>query len=118
MTTSNANPDAVRIMTVHQAKGMQWPVVFLPSLLKNRFRRQGRGGAAVASCRARPYAIRSCFQGTIEDERRLFYVASDPQSEVPHDLGTGDPATVSYQKCSSSGRTWLVPKHEAACPTI
>ena len=23
-----ANPDAVRIMTVHQAKGMEWPVVF------------------------------------------------------------------------------------------
>lgn len=32
-----ANPDAVRIMTVHQAKGMQWPVVFVPALLKNRF---------------------------------------------------------------------------------
>ena len=27
-----ANPDAVRIMTVHQAKGMQWPVVFVPAL--------------------------------------------------------------------------------------
>ena len=24
-------------MTVHQAKGMQWPVVFVPALLKNRF---------------------------------------------------------------------------------
>ena len=32
-----ANPDAVRIMTIHQAKGMQWPVVFVPALLKNRF---------------------------------------------------------------------------------
>ena len=32
-----ANPDAIRIMTVHQAKGMQWPVVFVPALLKNRF---------------------------------------------------------------------------------
>jgi DNA helicase-2/ATP-dependent DNA helicase PcrA len=32
-----ANPDAVRIMTVHQAKGMKWPVVFVPALLKNRF---------------------------------------------------------------------------------
>ncbi len=32
-----ANPDAVKIMTVHQAKGMQWPVVFIPALLRNRF---------------------------------------------------------------------------------
>ena len=29
-----ANPDAVRIMTIHQAKGMQWPVVFVPALLE------------------------------------------------------------------------------------
>lgn len=33
-----ANPDAVRIMTVHQAKGMEWPVAFLPALLRNRRR--------------------------------------------------------------------------------
>ena len=32
-----ANPDAVRVMTVHQAKGMQWPAVFVPALLRNRF---------------------------------------------------------------------------------
>ena len=32
-----AVPDAVRIMTVHQAKGMEFPVVFLPCLQKNRF---------------------------------------------------------------------------------
>ena len=29
---SYANPNAVRIMTIHQAKGMQWPVVFIPAL--------------------------------------------------------------------------------------
>ena len=32
-----ANPNAVRVMTIHQAKGMQWPVVFVPALLRNRF---------------------------------------------------------------------------------
>jgi superfamily I DNA/RNA helicase/hemerythrin-like domain-containing protein len=37
-----ANPDAVRIMTIHQAKGMQWPVVFVPALLKNRLPRSAR----------------------------------------------------------------------------
>ena len=39
-----ANPDAVRIMTVHQAKGMEWPVVFLPALLRNRFPAPRVGG--------------------------------------------------------------------------
>ena len=42
-----ANPDAVRIMTVHQAKGMQWPVVFVPALLRNRFPAPGVGGRNV-----------------------------------------------------------------------
>jgi ATP-dependent DNA helicase UvrD/PcrA len=42
-----ANPDAVRVMTVHQAKGMQWPVVFLPALVRNRFPAAKVGGAGV-----------------------------------------------------------------------
>jgi DNA helicase-2/ATP-dependent DNA helicase PcrA len=40
-----ANPDAVRIMTIHQSKGMQWPVVFVPALLRNRFPAAKVGGA-------------------------------------------------------------------------
>ncbi|MGA8567238.1 MAG: 3'-5' exonuclease [Candidatus Binataceae bacterium] len=42
-----ANPDAVRIMTIHQAKGMEWPVVFVPALLKNRFLAKRQGGRNV-----------------------------------------------------------------------
>src|SRR5262249_50982737 len=29
--------DAVDILTVHQAKGLEWPVVFIPSLVQGRF---------------------------------------------------------------------------------
>jgi DNA helicase-2/ATP-dependent DNA helicase PcrA len=71
-----ANPDAVRIMTVHQAKGMQWPVVFVPALLKNRFPSKKQGGRNAwhlipkAAVKGQPR-----YEGTIEDERRLFYVA-------------------------------------------
>ena len=39
-----ASPDAVRIMTVHQAKGLQWPVVFVPQLVRNRFPSRAGGG--------------------------------------------------------------------------
>jgi hypothetical protein len=39
-----ATPDAVQIMTVHQAKGLQWPAVFVPQLVRNRFPSRGGGG--------------------------------------------------------------------------
>lgn len=71
-----ANPDAVRIMTVHQAKGMQWPVVFLPALLRNRFP-QGRVGGRQPHHILPEGAVTDYerYRGDIEDERRLFYVA-------------------------------------------
>lgn len=72
----HANPDAVRILTVHKAKGLEWPVVFLPGMQRNRFPMGGIGGASVwhllpeaAIVDARRY------RGSPEDERRLFYVA-------------------------------------------
>ena len=80
-----ANPDAVRIMTVHQAKGMQWPVVFLPALLRNRFPAAKIGGRNVwhllprAGIRRQPR-----FEGALEDERRLFYVALTRSQKFLH----------------------------------
>jgi hypothetical protein len=38
------SPDAVRIMTVHQAKGLQWPAVFIPQLVRNTFPSRAVGG--------------------------------------------------------------------------
>jgi DNA helicase-2/ATP-dependent DNA helicase PcrA len=80
-----ANPDAVRIMTVHQAKGMQWPVVFVPALLKNRFPAKKPGGRNVWHLLPRE-AIRgqARFEGTLEDERRLFYVAMTRSQKFLH----------------------------------
>jgi DNA helicase-2/ATP-dependent DNA helicase PcrA len=71
-----AQPDAVVIATVHQAKGMQWPAVFLPALRKNTFPTAGRGGLGVFHVVEEdlvPGAAR--YKGTEDDERRLFYVA-------------------------------------------
>ena len=79
-----ANPDAVRIMTVHQAKGMQWPAVFVPALLRNRFPAAAHGGRSVWHLLPRDGIKKQTrYEGSIEDERRLFYVAIHPQSEVP-----------------------------------
>ena len=80
-----ANPDAVRIMTIHQAKGMQWPVVFLPALLKNRFPAKKPGGRSVWHLLPREGVngqIR--FEGGLEDERRLFYVAMTRSQKFLH----------------------------------
>lgn len=71
-----ATPDAVTIATVHQAKGMQWPAVFVPALRKNRFPGRRQGGLNVFHVipqAAVPDADR--YRGTEADEIRLFYVA-------------------------------------------
>jgi len=70
------SPDAVRIMTVHQAKGLEWPVVFIPQLVRNRFPSRGGGGRTawhLIPDTAFDNAAR--YRGGLEDERRLFYVA-------------------------------------------
>lgn len=80
-----ANPDAVRIMTIHQAKGMQWPAVFIPALLKNRFPPKKPGGRNVWHLLPRAgIADQARYEGTIEDERRLFYVAMTRSQKFLH----------------------------------
>lgn len=66
--------DGVALGTVHGAKGLEWPVVFLPSLTDGRFPSSWSG-------RPRDWLVpRSLFdapryEGSDADERRLFYVA-------------------------------------------
>ena len=80
-----ANPDAVRIMTVHQAKGMQWPVVFLPALLRNRFPAARIGGKNVWHLIPETGVDGADrYKGAIEDERRLFYVAMTRSQKSLH----------------------------------
>ncbi|MGN0851891.1 MAG: ATP-dependent helicase [Kiritimatiellia bacterium] len=55
---SNLPQDHLTLTTVHQAKGMEWPVVILPWLVDTIF----------------PSA-RSVEDGNLDEERRLFYVA-------------------------------------------
>ena len=71
-----AAPDAVVISTVHQAKGMQWPVVFVPCLRNNRFPAKRQGGLGLFHVIPNTaVASPDRYRGTVEDETRLFYVA-------------------------------------------
>lgn len=71
-----AAPDAVTISTVHRAKGMQWPAVFVPCLRRNRFPSKRQSGLNIFHVLPES-AIDGAdrYKGTKEDERRLFYVA-------------------------------------------
>src|SRR5208283_2175305 len=107
-----ANPDAIRIMTVHQAKGMQWPVVFIPALLKNRFPAKRPGGRNVwhllprAGIKGQPR-----FEGTTEDERRLFYVAMTRSQKILHLTWAPVPGNQLFQKRSQFWDDILVSKY-------
>ena len=69
--------DAVSILTVHQAKGLEWPILFLPGLSNKRFPSSNAG-------RSQDWCLsedvfgedkRRRYEGGDADERRLFYVA-------------------------------------------
>lgn len=63
--------DAVSVSTVHAAKGLEWPVVFVPNLTTNRF-----------PSRERPHpttfddGLADRYSTSTADEKRLWYVAA------------------------------------------
>ena len=67
--------DAVDLLTVHRAKGLEWPIVFVPSLTKNRFP-SAKTGRRVDWLVPRDQFDAARYEGSDDDERRLFYVAS------------------------------------------
>ena len=73
------DPDAINIMTVHQAKGLEFPVVFVPALIEGRF---------PSKSRKEPWYLsddlfdKERYEGREDDERRLFYVAMTRAREL------------------------------------
>ncbi len=76
---------AVNIMTVHQAKGLEFPVVFVPCLVKGRFP-SSRTGQGKTWYMPEDGEIRLFdryrYEGHLADERRLFYVAMTRAREL------------------------------------
>lgn len=66
--------DAVDLITVHRAKGLEWPVVFVPAMTANRFP-SSKTGSVQDWQLPRSMFNAPRYEGSDADERRLFYVA-------------------------------------------
>lgn len=76
--------DAVDILTIHQSKGLEWPVVFIPCLVKGRFPSRYAGDSQdwLVPETLFPRAARRRYEGGETEERRLFYVALTRAKDV------------------------------------
>lgn len=69
-------PNAVQIMTIHQAKGLEFPAVFIPGLNRNYLPQKRKGGLNEWHfLSVDVVADQERYSGSEEDERRLLYVA-------------------------------------------
>lgn len=69
-------PNAVQIMTIHQSKGLEFPVVFIPGLNRNYLPMKRPGGKQVWHyIDINMIKDGDRYKGNEEDERRLMYVA-------------------------------------------
>lgn len=71
-TFQEEETDAVDVLTVHQAKGLQYSTVFLPMLCEGRF--PNEGDEKRLFIKSDEFDSQR-YLGTLDDERRLFYVA-------------------------------------------
>jgi DNA helicase-2/ATP-dependent DNA helicase PcrA len=74
--TADPDPDvdAVHVMTVHKAKGLEFPVVFLPGLVADRFPARSRREQLALPVELVDEVLPEG-DGHLQEERRLFYVA-------------------------------------------
>jgi DNA helicase-2/ATP-dependent DNA helicase PcrA len=109
---AHARPDAVQVMTVHQAKGQQWPVVFVPALQKNRFPSMKHGGKGKWHVIPRDAVVGADrYDGNIQDERRLFYVALTRSQKYLFCTWAPQPGNQLYRRVSPFFNEAATPVH-------
>lgn len=76
LNKSMSSPNAIVVTTIHQAKGLEWPVVFIPKMNSNYFPAKGVGGLSVWHVLDKE-KIKNYegLKGSMNDELRLLYVA-------------------------------------------
>jgi len=106
---------AVRVLTVHKAKGLEFPVVFVVGLVQGRFPWPSRGDVLElpdALVRDRP----SSADFRLQEERRLFYVAMTRTKEVLYLTSARDYGGRSTRKVSQFVLEALDLQQDAARP--
>lgn len=68
--------NCVNIMTIHQAKGLEWPIVFIPAMINRRFPSNRKGDADTRWMIPKALFDYERYLGSEDDEKRLFYVAT------------------------------------------
>ncbi len=72
-------PGSVKIMTIHQAKGLEFPVVVICSVANGRFPHHGRNQRIFIPI---PENLKLSKNGDGDEERRLFYVAMTRAQDI------------------------------------
>lgn len=89
----------VRVMTVHKAKGLEFPVVFLPGLIQNQFPDRDRQPAFdLPDALLKETALPASDQK--QEERRLFYVALTRAKDRVYLTSAEDYGTTKKRKIS------------------
>jgi len=90
---------AVHVLTIHKAKGLEFPVVFLVSLVQDKFPTRRRGDRLEVP----PELIRSTLPSGdfhLQEERRLFYVGMTRARRELHLTSARDYGTARSRKVS------------------
>ena len=76
--------NAVQIMTIHQSKGLEWPIVFIPALVTRRFpsSRSGNKQEWFFDRSLLSESVAKKYDGDPTSERKLFYVAQTRAKDV------------------------------------
>ncbi|MEZ9047672.1 UvrD-helicase domain-containing protein [Vibrio cyclitrophicus] len=68
--------DVVSVLTIHAAKGLEWPMVFMPGMNRNRFPIKRRGGLNLFHfIDEAAFSSPDNYKSPLDEERRLAFVA-------------------------------------------